>query len=893
MPRRRVAIVPHTHWDREWYEPFQTFRMRLVEVLDGLLDILESDPSYTCFLLDGQMAAVDDYLEIRPDAAPRLRDLAVSGRLSIGPWYVLMDEFLVSGETIVRNLQMGLARAADFGGAMPVGYLPDMFGHIAQMPQLLCSAGFEHAVVWRGVPAAITANAFWWEAPDGSRVRAEYLPVGYSNAASLPDDAKALVRRIADHEQEVSTFLLDGLLCMNGSDHAAPQGFLGRRVAEANAAQEDFALSIVSLPEYLRSAPHDGLATWRGELRSGARANLLMGVTSNRVDVKRAAALAERALERRAEPYSAFFLDRDHRWPGRLLELAWRKMVHNSAHDSICACSVDQVVDAVQARFAEARQIADGVAARALRALAVSMAEAGPVVVNPSARQRSGVVELLAGAELAKREGVQVLSERSGLPGSMTIDAATARTVLELIQGPRLGDDAWVHDVRVDEDSTGIDLTVTIGPEERPGVPVAEAKQDLYTRLGARPQALVRITLDQPPIFRVAARVAEVPAFGWRLLAPGPLRFPASATGSDGGDPGPVVLANGLVTVVVDPEDGTFSVEGIPGFGRVVESGDLGDSYNYSPPAADTRVDTPSAVAVTVVERGPVRATAEIVATYRWPDHVDGATQARVGEHEVAVTTRVTLHADERTIRVATSFLNPCRDHRVRVHLPLPEPATVSVAGTAFASVTRGLTAEGRAEETGLPTFPARDFVAAGGLTVLLDAVREYELVDVRAAAEGPRAHTLALTALRATGMLSRLGMAYRPLPAGPLTPAEGLQLVGRQVVLDYGLELGDVDPYAAADDLFVPLEVAHAPGGGWRAPSGSALVVTGAEVSSVRRVAGALEVRVFNPTDRPSTVEIGGHGWLVDLRGRPLEAFDGSFELRAHGIATARLAEA
>ncbi len=149
---RHVAIVPHTHWDREWYEPFQSFRLRLVRMLDTLIPLLEGDPSYARFLLDGQMAVVDDYLEVRPENEARIRALAAARRLSMGPWYILMDEFLVSGETIVRNLQSGMLRGAAFGGAMEVGYLPDMFGHIAQMPQILRLAGFEHAVVWRGVP---------------------------------------------------------------------------------------------------------------------------------------------------------------------------------------------------------------------------------------------------------------------------------------------------------------------------------------------------------------------------------------------------------------------------------------------------------------------------------------------------------------------------------------------------------------------------------------------------------------------------------------------------------------------------------------------------------------------------------------------------------------------
>ena len=206
------------------------------------------------------------------------------------------------------------------------------------------------------------------------------------------------------------------------------------------------------------------------------------------------------------------------------------------------------------------------------------------------------------------------------------------------------------------------------------------------------------------------------------------------------------------------------------GYGRLVDEGDLGDSYNYSPPRQDSVVDTPSSVTVRLDEQGPVRARARITADYVWPDHVDGGSQARVGEHTVSVTTDVEVRADERVVRVTTSFVNPSGDHRVRVLLPLPEATDHSEAESAYTVVTRGLTAEGRADEFGLPTAPAHRFVSAGRLSVAHEGVTEYELIDV---ADGA-AHTLALTVLRSTGMLSRLGMAYRPFPAGPHDAGRG-----------------------------------------------------------------------------------------------------------------------
>ena len=483
MASRRVAIVPHTHWDREWYHSYQEFRLNLVDLFDGLLPLLQSDDSYPYFMLDGQMAVVDDYLEVRPEAEDQLRALAAAGRISMGPWYILMDEFLASGETIVRNLQMGLLRGAAFGGTMDVGYLPDMFGHIAQMPQILRQAGFTDAVVWRGVPSAITKTGFLWEAPDGSTVRAEYLPDGYGNGAVLPDDAKALVQRTADLLEQNGDLVLDDLLCMNGSDHLRPQPRLGRVVAEANGLQDDFVFEITSLPKYLAGVTREGLQRWKGELRSGFRSNMLMGVTSNRVDVKRMGELATRQLERRAEPLAALFQGASE-WPQRQLELAWREVVRNSAHDSICACSIDDVVDAVLHRYAEARAIASGLADRATGSLARSLADPGTFVLNPSHRPRSGVVELVVGAAGPPGREVQVLWERTGPPGSRALDADTVRSILGMLQGPQIEHDTWLQDITVEEDEEGIDITFSVGSEQRHDVPIARVKHDILRAYG-------------------------------------------------------------------------------------------------------------------------------------------------------------------------------------------------------------------------------------------------------------------------------------------------------------------------------------------------------------------------------------------------------------------------
>ncbi len=860
--KKKVHIVPHTHWDREWYAPFQSFRLRLVDLLDDLLPSLDADPSFVHFLLDGQMAVVDDYLAVRPQLEATLRRLATSGRLATGPWYILMDEFLVSGETMVRNLQMGLDRAAAFGGAMEVGYLPDMFGHIAQMPQLLQQFGFDHAVVWRGVPAAVDKSAFWWTAPDGSTVRAEYLVQGYGNGAYLPDDAKALVSAIEDFDHDWDGVLTGPILWMNGTDHLVPQLRLGRLVAEANAIQDDYELEVTSLATHLERANADDLPSWTGELRSGARANLLMGVTSNRVDVRQAAARAERALER-AEALAALYQPVE-RWPAALLHEAWLHVVRNAAHDSICACSVDEVCDAVLHRYAEAAEIGEGLAERALVALGTSVTGDGPVIVNPTSRTRSGLVEVIVPGT-GERPGAQILNERPAerVLAEMDLETMAAVVVRELKHNRR------VEMVALESVATGEELWRA--ERERDGSMLTAGTRAELDAVAASGVGMVRIRVRTQATQKLLVRVTDVPGYGWRSWSPRALDIaPVTVQGR--------TLDNGLVRVDV-AANGTWSIDGVPGYGRLVRGGDVGDTYNWCPPADDVEIDTPEHVDVTVDESGPLRARVRIVSRYRWPAHDGGPLSA------VEITTTLELHAGERFVRVDTEWDNRCRDQRVRVWLPLPNAADRSRAECAFAVIERGLTAEGGPTEIGLPTFPSKRFVQAGGLTVAHDGVLEFELVEVR----DDKANALALTLARCTAMLSQGPMTTRPLPAGPMIEVEGAQLQKR-IRARYSIHVGDGDPFALVDDVLAPLLVAKA-GGGSRPTDGQALDVDGAAVSSLRRVAGRLELRVFNPSDDITTVTLDGRsGWLVDLRGRALEPFTGSFELGPGRIATAIL---
>ena len=897
-----IHLVPHTHWDREWYEPFQVFRMRLVELVDELLDSMEADPRLA-FTLDGQVATIDDYLEVRPEARPRIERLIAEGRLAIGPWQILMDEFLVSGETMIRNLEIGWRAATAYGAAMPVGYLPDMFGHIAQMPQILRRAGIRHAVVWRGVPAAVDRHAFTWRSPDGSAVRAEYLVGGYGNGAYLLAIPDRLAEKVGRYVDASRAFYGDrSILAMYGTDHAVPSPALARIVDEANARRDDIVVRIETLTSYIQAfdqaaadpdQPDPAVApVWTGELRSAARANMLMNVTSARIDIKMAAARAERALERYAEPWAALH---GETWPDRLLELAWRRVVDNSAHDSICGCSQDAVVDQVLTRFAEAEQIGQGVVSAAIRPLAAASPAGSVVVVNPSPFERTDVVEVELdvpaawdAVELELPDGSRSATQLVERPETVLRRLRlTGRQVPELFARRLHGRELFGHSLDghlVRRDGPDPQLVLLMDDPAAPADFDVDALLDaVAAEAAADPDQEWDVVVARGDRRRLAAAV-RVPALGAtsiRAVEASSAATPTATANGGSNDLGVVEVAdrsldNGLVRVVV-AEDGSYDVDGggsrLTDVGRLVDGGDFGDAYNYGTPADDQKVDVPSVVVVKPVEHGPVRGSLEIVARYDWPVGLRADGHARAEQTTpVEVTTRLELRTGEPFVRVAIAFTNPARDHRVRYHVPLPAPTDHSSAEGQFAVVDRGLTSEAGHGEVPTPTLPAHGFVHAAGVTVLLEHVTEYELVDGR---------ELALTVLRSTGLISRNDNPFREDPAGPEVPVPDAQLLGPWrfgfALMPHRRDWDDAGVLAAAEAFHLPFVTATGRGSRNAVPTEAAGIRIdgrGVVLSALRRRGDELEIRVVAETREATRAVVAGPRPIrrardVDLLGR------------------------
>ncbi len=731
--RYKLVVVPHTHWDREWYQPFEVFRIKLVRLIDRVLDMMAADPGYGHFMLDGQTIVLEDYLAIRPEREAELRKHVESGRIAVGPWYVLPDTFLVSAESLVRNLQIGMGLARRFGRSMEIGYLPDSFGHLAQTPQLFKGFGFETASLWRGVGDENPGCQWWWEALDGSRVYVQWLSGGYGNLANLPESAAESYQRLA-REVAILTERSKGstLLLMNGSDHLMPQPFLPAHIRDWAQRNPEWEIVQGSLAEAIagaRAEAGDDLAVVRGELRQAADTSLLPGVLSARTYLKTANASLQTLLERVVEPFSALAATpglAGRAYPGAFIRQAWKTLLENHPHDSICGCSVDSVHRQMETRFMQVAQIGETLRHEAFAALAGEDPE----------------------ADLPRQAGVRLYnphpwSHVAAVEAQLTLDCALDEEPLFAL---------------VDEEGQAVPCEVLA--LER-GVRVVNRSPE-YPYNVATARATVRLA-------------ASLPALGYRTL---------KLSRSPLADQRVAELKAGADWI----ENRWFRVQAVPGgvaihdkvLGETVvhhfeDRGDRGDEYNFCPVEGEAPLSSRAwAWDGVSVEAAGSGLRLALAADWALPAGLAADRKRRTGETRFGVALAVTLTAGVRRVDFALACSNFSEDHRFRAAFKLPGAIAETTADTAWGFVTReARVPEKRWAEKPMGTFPMTSQVHVarpnGRVALVAPGLHEYEAVG----------DTLHLALIRSVGWLSREDLATRQGDAGPMLAAPGAQMIG------------------------------------------------------------------------------------------------------------------
>jgi alpha-mannosidase len=944
-----LVVVPHTHWDREWYRTHEQFRVRLVRLVDRLLDLLEGDPAYRHFTLDGQSSAVADYLEVRPGARERIAKLVRDGRLLVGPWFVLPDEWLVSGEALIRNLRLGLRQSDALGTAMRLGYVPDQFGHVGQLPQIFAGFGFDAAVLWRGVGDEVETTPFWWEGRDGTRLLTVYLPQGYGNAAQLPLEPDALRSRLQTTLAAQEPFAaMPSLLLMNGSDHQEPQAGLPAALEAALDGMPGVTAEIGTLPGFVERARREAtgeLSLHCGELRSGLRSPLLPGCASTRAPQKRQEFANDRLLTRVLEPLAAWLGALGGDPDPEILELAWRVALENHPHDSVCGCSIDAVHDQMETRFARVREIATAHLERVAGELAARMA-------LPTRGFGRGAGEPLfvwnpngGGPALVEGEIFLAAPTRGGSRASFHLRDADGRRIpvaaellapeqelfaLSLPKGAAslllgaFGDEVAAHPVRaarlqVRERTLHLDLTVADTPS---GYDAAEVRRAVSEAL-ARDDDVEQFSVVVRKLPRLRLRFADdLPGHGLRSyrIAGGRARPRAQASVSAGSaEHGGAWIENAHWRIEADAAGHVRMLRRADGLVvddalRLVSEGDRGDEYNFDPVPGAPLAEHPERVRVRATGVGEAAARLEIEARYRVPESL---TPDRAGRAErtlpLSVRLRLELFEDNDRVDLDLELDNRARDHRLRLHVRAPFSARRFQVESAFELVDRPIAPESGAfgsehpSEFPIGAVPQRAFASllgdAAALTVANRGVAEVEAVP-----EVDGRTSLALTVLRAVGWLSREDLALRPGHAGPPLETPGAQVPGtHRVELSLRWHAPDEPERVlrAHAHAYPPVPFAGGAPGPGPLRDGQRLV----EVDDPAVVVSAIEpradgralVRLWNASPEARTVRVrwGGEAGrleLMDLAERPLPgaapAGDGAeiqVELSAWRIATLR----
>ena len=719
------CVISHTHWDREWYSPLELFRHRLVDLFDRLLIILEEHPQYV-FHMDAQTVVLEDYLTVRPDKKELLKKLIADRRIMVGPWYLQNDFYLTSGEATVRNLLEGDKLCTEFGSKGEIGYAPDQFGNISQLPQILDNFGIDNFVFGRGFSDYVrnaeggldrvpSPTEFIWQGADGTKVLAIHMRHWYNNAQRFPADLEKSLKYLKSIENAFDNeyTLTPYLLLMNGVDHLEAQPDL-LEVLDGLQQKLDHGKAIMqyNFDDYIRDvqayvAENDvELFTHQGELRHGHDWEILKGTLSSRHYLKVANVRAQAMLENRLEPLFAMMersgmngvTSRDH------FRYTWKNLLRNHPHDSICGCSRDEVHAHMENRYEEIFEFGYELMERGMQQ-----------ATDHTAALRAGKAD----------EYILTVANTLSIPLKGAVQVSM----------PLLDDDGFENFTITDEKGNQVPFMVTaldvepydvVSPVNLPGT-LQVKRYEAYVEVGeVAPYAFKTFTI----------RNCE-----------GKVAVCDKISDSD------LTIGNEIITLKADRKGHVTLTCG----DRVIENclyledqADIGDSYVFVN-ADDAPILSDGFVTdVAVTEKNPY--VQSLAITYELPLPADFDFQNNCRSAQTALTRVVltlTLKKDQPFVEVAYEIDNRSQWHRLRVVAHTDVASLVSTADIPFDIVTHG--EEMHYQDTYSKVLANTSFAclqeAGKGFAVLTEGAHEYEHLD---------GNQLAFTVIRATGGINR-----------------------------------------------------------------------------------------------------------------------------------------
>lgn len=808
MTKKTAHIISHSHWDREWYLPFEKHRFYLVKLIDDLLEKLENDPEFKSFHLDGQTLALDDYLEIKPEKKDIIEKYIREKKIVIGPWYILQDAFLTSAEANIRNLIIGMRDSGKWGPYSKLGYFPDTFGIYGQAPQILEQAGIKSAAFGRGVKPTgfnntVSENANFespyselnWKSPDGSSVLGILLANWYSNGNEIPtdkDEAKTFWdQKLADAEKYAST---SHLLYMNGCDHQPLQTDVPEAIRTAQELYPEIDFVHSNFEDYIEEVQGDlpeDLQVVEGELRNQRTDgwSTLVNTASARIYLKQMNQANQIKLERLVEPLATIAYLHGDEYPEDYIRHAWKKLMQNHPHDSICGCSIDEVHEEMVTRFKKVDQMTDMILGEQVENLVAKIDVKAPagfdnakplITFNTVGHDRHSVVD-----KVIDYERVYFRDMAPDKIPSYLREKEVPELMVVTLKGEQIA------------------ATVTLGEVEFGyDLPDDKFRQPYFARK-------VNVTFA----------TEELPAFGYKTYfvveKQGELEKTPIMTSDN-------TMENEHLKVSIH-DNGSYDVEHkasgkvYTNLGGYEDTSDIGNEYMFKKGVNEAALTTENLKAdVTVLENLSTRAVIELTHQFSVPvaasEDLEGLKDDLVShpnrnvdrsEDMTTVEIKTTLTLDKFAEGLAAKAVinNTAKDHRLRVVFPTGLKTDHHLAESAFEIVERPNKPE--AEWTN-PSFDHHQHSFASvsdekhGLTVATKGLQEYEIVE--------KDTTLAVTILRSVSELGDWG--YFPTPEAQCL---GEQVAEWYVIPHVGSAI-DAKVYEQAYDFETPIVITEAP---------------------------------------------------------------------------------
>ena len=740
--KRKIHVIPHSHWDREWYFTTSRSKVYLMKDLGDVLNTLENDPEFKYFMVDAQGSLLDDYIKWRPQDKERISKLVNDGRLVIGPWYTQTDQLVISGESIVRNMYYGMKRCESFGKYMNVGYVPDSFGQSGNMPQIYRQFGIEDTLFWRGVSDDMVKHTDYnWRGDDGSVVFTTQIPFGYYIGGNIPEEPEENEEFWQKEclEKAGGRSATRHIYFPNGFDQAPVRTNLPQLVKERNEKDPENEYVISCIEDYIKDVKSENpeLEEVQGELVIAKHMRIHKSIFSSRSDLKVMNTQIQNYVTNVMEPLLTISYNLGNEYPHEAVAEIWKLLFENAAHDSIGSCISDTANEDVYVRYKQARDIA------------VNLVELHSRLIATNVKNDADMTFTAINTLPQKRKDTVIV--KTYVPGGKF--------------------------AIIDENGNDVDYTI-IKSRDLTDYVLSQTIMLDPSRKFYVPDQVLEVTM--------AIKANDVPALGYVQYSIDTQKDSHKETADkkvlENEYYAIEVEENGSLTIVDKANNVTYKNQGI-----LVENGDDGDSFNYSPPRKDMEVFSNESKCTVKISGSDIYDQAEIHFDMVVPADLDERAEGKVSV-TMPVDMTVALRKDSKVIDFNVKVDNKGLSHRLCVLFDSQIVSAFNYADQQFGLIKRpnyyekemklymesmNNKTEKKAgiqelanwandqstwQEPPISIEPTQSYVSLTdgktGIAVIPQGVREYEVLDDS---------KIRLTLFRTYGFMGKENLIYRP----------------------------------------------------------------------------------------------------------------------------------